>query len=344
MSETLSCYKCHGSHSLQIEKHESFEPFIKVFCPKCALRWMHCSLCLTKGNYRVFATCSDIGSHRRYHFNQSNQKRKGKDVNDCLKNDFNDLLNDGNYDRNETTHVREASFENFRGVKRQFFELQNDGKGGEHIVSLSQFGESMLSNKISKIETDLHLNLAYLLNKTSVNTHEIILSVINTLTKINNEKNEAGIKKRNMQIKRPVMWETHIPETLSDCRRMYTIGKNSIINNIPIPDVELLQDHLHSYISLKDIIADINGYGTDIERIIGGRVDVPRNVRYLKDSKLIGDIKSKAPGGVFINAIIEWSDDCEGNRGSKKSGSIWMKNIKFIDHLIHQNVLITHIL
>ena len=45
---------------------------------------------------------------------------------------------------------------------------------------------------------------------------------------------------------------------------------------------------------------------------------------------MIRDIKSNVPSGVFINGIVEWSDDCEANIGNKKSGSIWIKIITFL--------------
>ena len=51
--------------------------------------------------------------------------------------------------------------------------------------------------------------------------------------------------------KKTITWEKHIPETVNDCKKMYTTGKNSILNNIPFPNVKLLQDNKHSYISLK---------------------------------------------------------------------------------------------
>ena len=82
----------------------------------------------------------------------------------------------------------EVSFEIFYGVNRKLFELENEGRGGENIFPLSQFSLSTLSNRVSKIETDLHLNMAYLLNNTSVKTHEIIVSLMNTLAEIQKEK------------------------------------------------------------------------------------------------------------------------------------------------------------
>ena len=137
------------------------------------------------------------------------------------------------------------------------------------------------------METDLHLNMAYLLNNASVKTHEIILSVMNTLADIQKKINEDELKKKRIRkTKRKLTWETNIPENINDSRRMYTLGTNSIVNNIPIPNVELLQDNKHSYISLKEIVADINGYGTDIERIIGGRVGVPSSFNFLNDSEV----------------------------------------------------------
>ena len=137
---------------------------------------MNCGLFLREGYFKVFSTYEDIGYHQRYHQRRENLKRK--------ETDPDDFLNDDSNDRTETTHVRESSFENFYGVNRQFFELENERRGGEHIFSLIQFSLSTLSNRVSKIETYLHLNMAYLLNNTSVKTHEIILSVMNTLAEI----------------------------------------------------------------------------------------------------------------------------------------------------------------
>ena len=80
--------------------------------------------------------------------------------------------------------------------------------------------------------------MAYLLNNTSVKTHEIIVSLMNTLAEIQKERNEYGVKKkRSRETKRTITLETNTPETVNDCIRMYTTGKTSILNNIPIPNV-----------------------------------------------------------------------------------------------------------
>ena len=83
---------------------------------------MHCGLCLREGDFKLFSTYENIGYHWRYHQRSENLKRK--------ETDPDDFINDDSNDRTETTHVWVASFENFHGVDRQLFELENEGRGG----------------------------------------------------------------------------------------------------------------------------------------------------------------------------------------------------------------------
>ena len=62
-----------------------------------------------------------------------------------------------------------------------------------------------------------------------------------------------GIK--NIYVDRKVVPVCKLATTNADVRRLYVDGINSVTKNLPIPDVKMLKKH--SYVSLKDCIADM---------------------------------------------------------------------------------------
>jgi hypothetical protein len=59
--------------------------------------------------------------------------------------------------------------------------------------------------------------------------------------------------------------KTHQPTSVSEIDLYYLKGKNSILENIPIPNVRLV--HGHAYVSIQEIVEHFVGHGMDIDEL-----------------------------------------------------------------------------
>ena len=107
-------------------------------------------------------------------------------------------------------------------------------------------------------------------------------------------------------------------------------GKNSIIRNLPHPEIHVEDDH--AYVAISDCIADTLAHGVHIDSI----QDHPDVI------KVTSSAESQAAQDVYRNAVTnglpddglviywkEWFDDMDPNHNKDDRGSVWVKTITF---------------
>ena len=112
------------------------------------------------------------------------------------------------------------------------------------------------------------------------------------------------------------MIETHYPSNETTMRQQYHEGINSIVKQLPQPNVKMFHDH--SYVSIHQCLADFLGKGGYPLEISKTHVRVQRNIVDSKISKIIYERAIVRNPNVQISDLIiilgvQWSDDFEPN-------------------------------
>ena len=129
----------------------------------------------------------------------------------------------------------------------------------------------------------------------------------------------------------------------SSIRRYYHKGPNSILHNLPQPNITVISNH--SYVSIRQCIADYLGKGGQTNMIS----DKPKACqKFLTDSKIANEVYHRAMAcnrdtsedNLLVLLGIQWSDDFEPNTSSKTNrGSVWLKTLTFISDGTQMNDL-----
>ena len=122
--------------------------------------------------------------------------------------------------------------------------------------------------------------------------------------------------------KENVFMNSTLPFDEATINRYYLIGVNSIIKNLPKPNVKLIKGH--AYISVRQCISDFLGKGMFPQL---QSINSKRMVKHLIDSPIIGDVYKRAilknPGvdanDLFVLVAIQWSDNFEPNTSNKSN-------------------------
>ena len=136
---------------------------------------------------------------------------------------------------------------------------------------------------------------------------------------------------------------TRYPLDEASIRRYYHVGPNSILQNLPSPNVTLIDNH--AYVSLRQCIADFLGKGNHINGICQNAKD---SQQFLTDSSIARKVNERAiacnrgisQDDLLVILGIQWSDDFEPNTSSKTNrGSVWVKTLTFLSNDFHKNRL-----
>lgn len=139
-----------------------------------------------------------------------------------------------------------------------------------------------------------------------------------------------------------------LPKHLSDLRRMYTEGENSIDRHLPIPTCTMIHDH--SYVSIIDCIADVLLRNTKSipcidkwnETLVTNNAEDSNTMFYsIRFKEIINNAMTRVSNNAYATSstvvpifLTLWSDDFDPNRSIKANRqSVWIKTctIFFMD-------------
>ena len=128
----------------------------------------------------------------------------------------------------------------------------------------------------------------------------------------------------------------NIPTTDAELRNLYLSGERSIIRNLPIPTVEVVD--AHSYISIKECITNFLSAGKRpkvyeyIDKDLHNIDCITQSLAAQHIYKKAHEINAQSNNDELIIMLgIQWSDDCDPNSSIKCNwGSIWVKTVTFI--------------
>ena len=126
--------------------------------------------------------------------------------------------------------------------------IRDSSKGPSYLVGIANFGTSNAYHHMNIGETTIHLEMAKFTSTLTRDQRIGFASILNKVDKMYNTK--EGLV-TNATAKSTLM--SKIPTTDAELRNLYLNGKNSIIRNLPRPNVSSVKNH--SYISIRQCIA-----------------------------------------------------------------------------------------
>lgn len=353
----LRCPQCNSSFVTRSEYPSSNAVLISS-CAQCSFYWFICNICqrATKNSNFCFSSRRKMLRHMNNHHVsteasvQSENKASqmihvtGRKSIPQESEDQEQYVNE--FIHNEEIHEEQeiesritedlVKYNNLNESNlnmNNFFSCYSSNKGLDYLVSLCQFHSTSGIGVITKEEIDLHMNYSSLLMKTSRNERAQLVSVIEKIVNITLEQvqNEEIVKgKRELMFGNKYM-NTTIPMSLTLARSMYLKGKYAMTEILPHPKVIMLDDGIHAYVPLNDIIQDAFGHGLDILNMNDLPIEDGQSyVRHVYQSFRSREIIRNAPKDAFVFMLLEWRDDAKGNRGMRNNGSLWIKTISFI--------------
>ena len=365
MKEFL-CVYC-NSHGVLSEDNEIFLGSKNCKCYVCNKSWIHCAVCekecCNQRNF-VFFNKDEIRRHySRYHTDvhrrNSNMKRM-KLSNSIETIDFNEVIENKGSDRKleiESTSLTTMEKKCFNEVietlgsddcmcsdvvnlndtnckMKDYFAHKLSKLSNHYLVSLSQFHTEKNMDRISEEDIDVHMNYATLLMKSNRTDR---LQLVSTIEKIVNVRlkqvmqDYMGNKGSFEASEEPL--RTMIPMTVSSARSLYLKGKYSLMEILPKPQITILADGKHAYISLFEIIQDAFGHGVDMLNLnepMKCCTSEYSHVTNIRESQRAQEIREASPPDSFSFLFLEWRDDARANRGMRNNGCLWIKTISFV--------------
>jgi hypothetical protein len=339
---------------------------IDCYCATCQMQWSFCSEC---ANVKTILTSENqIKQHKYTYHNpkRPNKRKKNEELPKDIRNTIAAIPDTNNRHFRHNTYDEECAN---MYTSDDSFNLENHTVSGntesvttDVLTTLTATGEQQTLNtntmrfysydlktcgkkylvanmcgnlssnfgKLSAAEVDYQIKMSRFVSSLTVKQQTQFAFLLDDLGKVYLAEGTESII--------PLC---RIPKRLSDLRRMYTEGENSIDNHLPIPACKMINEH--SYVSIIECIADMLLHNTECIANVEGfeselhRNKIPDDGNLLFRSKRIKDILEKGRHRVTDNTLDNsivvlpifvslWSDDFDPNRSIKANRqSVWIK-------------------
>ena len=299
---------------------------LKLRCAECNSHWYICFNCKYQSKHFItahqlkrhfYATCKSKlieNNHLTLDDNVSRNKKKS---------------------RTESVITSQASlpfqFDTFsklclfgRKQNQMFYFYEQFNQGPHYLVGLSHYKLNNIASVLDTTEVYCHFRLAYLFLSMSPIESYLQTRILNYFYKYFN----PTYNRRR--------WGCSIPLDTPSIRRLYTEGTNSILQQLPHPNIVSIDGH--SYVPISEVIQDCLANDNpicDLKNV--SKIYNEEEVQHIWDSKnvksivnLIDDSHHDSNETIHI-MIVRWSDDFEPNNIKKNKGnSVWTMTITII--------------
>ena len=303
-------------------------------CHICHASYFQCSKCDSDKLGNVMITKSRLPRHNSLHHKYENTCSVTND----LKRKYDDTTNIGG---GFTGNISENSFDRIETYNYYSFnELKGDGAA--FLVSNALCGTS---NAYEFMETDditLHLLMAKFV-KTLSRLQRVEFALIMEMLNDQYEGNSTNCTKsatKSDAVKKKSL-HTFIPNSDAQLRKRYISGERSIVKNLPLPNIQLIDNH--SYVSIRQCIANFLASGKMPHKINTSKTNGVRCITESKMAKYVLDRAQKANSNVLPENIVtllalQWSDAFDPNSSIKSNrGAVWIKTVTFISETYNEN-------
>lgn len=297
---------------------------LKLRCTQCNTCWYVCYNCNYQSKHfrtthqlkrHFYTTCKSKLMHNNNNEVDSARKKKSKTVSAatnkstlCFQFDVFSKL--GLFGRKQN---------------KMYYFYEQFNQGPHYLVGLSQYKLNNIAHLLESSEVFCHFRLAYLFLSMSPTQSHLQTKV---LQYFHRNLNPAYTRRR---------WGCGVPLDQASIRRLYTEGANSILRQLPHPNI--LNVDGHSYVPISEIVQDCLANDNPICDLKNISEEYNENeVKYIWDSKNVKSIVSSIPSSSHNTEnetihimVVRWSDDFEPNNIKKNKGnSIWTFTITII--------------
>ena len=363
------CFTVNGEkHTLLIDEGKRNSSMQKYFwaveykCPNCASIYYTCNICdKAVGNRNLLYRSSLYRHHGRHKNNPSegtvsnskklkmshslntskedkcdlmieHEKEMITNVNDLVPRKDEDGIVQDWYDRQETWH---------------YFHLNNSktrpNDGPSYLVGRALSETNYLHESMNCDDIMLNLLITKFVAKLSKSQRLEFAFILQMLQKKTKRDDNKQDDQKSHKTDKDFNFQTSIP--LSDCaiRNVYTIGTNSIIKNLPRPEVNMIDGH--SYVSVRQCILYILGCGKMPEEVCQSNTVQVKNISM---SRMYKDVYQRAiaanpdvpSDNLMVLMGLSWSDDFDPNSSIKANrGAVWIRTVTFVTRSFKENRL-----
>lgn len=238
-----------------------------------------------------------------------------------------------------------------RPESQEFYLHEANGKGTASLVARSITGDATATSNLDENAVKFHMNLANFANTLTRSQIVQFANILHSIQKrymdvVDDTKTSQPVAKRQKTTSsEDSRWSTltafirdDLPTSKADVRRRYLEGKTSIVQNLPHPQIEMLDGNV-AYASAVDCLRDFMANGNSLQLLLDGSFDgvtVTRleqsqgAARVYKTCSDRGDTTIREEVVTCTSFLLEWFDDCEPNSNIKANrGGVYLKSITF---------------
>ena len=309
-------------------------------CDLCHAKYYACSICykhhqsnklFLKGQLYRHAACHNVNA------TNDNKRKHCHFISESIKkyrNDMNSIDNERNLNDGVTSECIKTEKRELLVTKTNASDVSVNSTSVESASSLvakANCGTGLLQPLISNEDTMLHILLARFTSKITRYQRHDLCEIINLIKKKysirNNETSDySGIQNISLDL----------PINDACIRQTYLTGSNSIMKNLPIPSVKVVENH--SYVSVRECLSNWLLFNNTPSYISNNNV-THNTVERIGECKIAKQIyrralkvnKNHPNEDIYCVLAIQWSDDFEPNNSIKSNrGSAWIKTLTFV--------------
>ena len=302
--------------------------YFSLRCEQCSCIWYVCFNCELQNKHYF----TSLQLRRHFHtmcknkleisknackFIPQHKKQKSSSIKDNVFFQFDAFEKMGSFQRKENM---------------MFYFYDQFQKGPHFLVGLCQYKLNNIAHELDTYEVYTHFRLAYMFL---------------TMNPLQRHYQTKIFQYYQSHLSPPFLrrkWALTLPLDKSTVRRMYTEGSNSILANLPYPNV--LNVDNHSYVPMNEIIQDClaNSNPVCYLRTCSSKYN-PNNVKHIWESKFVTDLIKEInstpedPDNPVLHLmLLRWSDDFEPNNIKKNKGNcIWMFTTTIVSATPHHH-------
>ena len=231
----------------------------------------------------------------------------------------------------EVIEIAETFFS--RPASINYFRLAQNQDATRYLVSKAVLHETIMSEELEEDDVNTFMSIAQFVCTLSRTQRENFAEVVDQICDTHWKQSIKALHKKTQSHNNDVPFSKRlkeapavipIPRSKQNLRNRIKEGKNSLLYNLPHPQVHTLGSH--SYLLPSECVADIMAHGLIDQPATSS--DMLHAVDSLACSPLARAItESNDARGIKTIIVSRWSDDFEPNKLKDNRGSIWISTL-----------------
>jgi hypothetical protein len=202
-------------------------------------------------------------------------------------------------------------------ASQDYFRASSKGNGHRYLIAKALGQEKSMSN-LDGDDIDMMMYVSHFVTTLTRNQRDLLTEVLSKTIEATRRQYEIEMQTK-LTGKAPSQTSISVPSTKQQLRSIICKGKNSMILNLPHPEVRTSNDH--AYVLPSECVADLLAHG-NVDFNHGRTI---HQVQSLAKSRLAKQIIEKNDQFQCKSIFLSfWSDDFEPNYSKGNRGSMWI--------------------